>query len=78
MRKEFSFFLYLLERYAARNSETADRTLARLKSAGLYDYAIDMYELYHVENLENAFADLDAKLAAKGGLQAHTRGVRCN
>ena len=30
---------------------------------GLVDYAIDMYELYHVEALENAFADLDRRLA---------------
>lgn len=62
MSKEYQFFLYMLERYAARNGETADVTLKRLKDHGLYDYAVDMYELYHVEALENAFADLDAKM----------------
>jgi len=62
MSKEFQFFIYLLERYAARNGETADVTYDRLASRGLIDYAIGMYELYHVERLENAFADLDRKL----------------
>lgn len=62
MSREFSFFIYLLERYAAYRGETADVTLRLLKEHGLYDYAIDMYELYHVENLENAFLDLDMRL----------------
>ena len=66
MSKEFKFFIYLIERYAERNQETADVTLARLKAHGLYDYAVNMYELYHVENLENAFDDLDRKLAGSG------------
>ena len=30
----------------------------------LVDYAIGMYEFYHVEAIENAFADLDEKLSA--------------
>lgn len=64
MSKEFKFFIYLLERYAARNGETADVTLNRLKRHGLYDYAVNMYELYHVENLENAFDDLDRRMAS--------------
>lgn len=62
MSREFKFFVYLLERYAARNGETADVTYNRLASCGLVDYAIGMYELYHVESLENAFADLDRRL----------------
>lgn len=62
MSKEFKFFIYMLERYAARNGETADITLNRLAEHGLYDYAVKMYDLYHVENLENAFDDLDRKL----------------
>ena len=36
----------------------------RLEKAGLLDYAENMYELYHVESLDNAFADLNARLAA--------------
>lgn len=67
MSKEMSFFIYLLERYAAFRGETADRTLALLKDHGLYDYAVDMYELYHVERLENAFEDLDRRLLMPKG-----------
>ncbi len=62
MSREFEFFIYLLERYAARNGETADKTYGRLARLNLLDYAIGMYELYHVEGLENAFADLDRKI----------------
>ena len=81
MSKEFKFFIYLLERYAARNGETADVTLNRLKEHGLCDYAVDMYELYHVESLENAFADLDGKLAATLSLPSTSRttsGIPCD
>ncbi len=61
MNRELKFFIYLLERYAARNGETADKTFNRLAAHNLVDYAIGMYELYHVESLENAFADLDRR-----------------
>jgi len=63
MSREFKFFIYLLERYAARNGETADVTYKRLAAHDAVNYAIGMYELYHVENLENAFSDLDRKLS---------------
>lgn len=63
MSKEFRFFIYLLERYAARNGETADVTYNRLAEHGVIDYAMNMYELYHVESLENAFADFDRRLS---------------
>jgi len=65
MSREFKFFIYLLERYAARNGETADITYKRLADHHAVDYAINMYELYHVESLDNAFADLDRKVGAK-------------
>jgi len=65
MSREFRFFIYLLERYAERNGETADITYNRLAEHNAVDYAMNMYELYHVENLENAFADLDRKIGAK-------------
>ncbi len=63
MSKEFKFFIYLLERYAQHKGVTADVMHSRLRDAGLLDYAIGMYELYHVESIENAFADLDRRLA---------------
>ena len=63
MEKEFRFFIYLLERFAEHRGESAADTFSRLESAGLLDYAEGMYELYHVESLDNAFADLDHRLA---------------
>jgi len=63
MSKEFSFFIYLLERYAAHLGVSADVAYRRLSQKNLVDYAINMYELYHVEAIENAFADLDRKLS---------------
>ncbi len=62
MSKEFKFFIYLLERYAESRGVTADVMYNRLNEKGLVDYALDMYELYHVESLENAFADLDRRM----------------
>lgn len=64
MSKEFKFFIYLLERYAAHLGVTADIAYRRLAEKNLVDYAVNMYELYHVEAIENAFADLDEKLSA--------------
>ena len=64
MSKEFSFFIYLLERYAEHLGVTADVAYRRLSQKILVDYAIGMYELYHVEAIENAFADLDKRLSA--------------
>jgi len=62
MSKEFKFFIYLLERYAEHLGVTADIAYRRLAEKNLVDYAVDMYELYHGEAIENAFADLDEKL----------------
>lgn len=62
MSREMSFFIYLLERFAEFRGETADCTLKLLREKGLYDYAINMYELYHTENIENAFQDLNHRL----------------
>ena len=64
MSKEFRFFIYLLEHFAERLDCSAADLYDRLEKAGLLDYAENMYELYHVESLDNAFADLDARLAA--------------
>ncbi len=64
MSKEFQFFIYLLERYAGHLGVTADVAYRRLSQKGLVDYAVNMYDLYHVEAIENAFADLDRRLSA--------------
>ena len=52
MSKEFKFFIYLLERYAEHLGVTADIAYRRLAEKNLVDYAVDMYELYHVESEE--------------------------
>ena len=62
MGKEFRFFIYLIERFAEHRGESAAETYSHLERAGLLDYAEGMYELYHVEALDNAFADLDRRL----------------
>ncbi len=64
MSREFSFFIYLLERYDEHLGVTADVAYRRLHDKGLVDYAVGMYELYHVEAIENAFTDLDRRLSA--------------
>jgi len=64
MSKGIRFFIYLLERYAEHLGVTADVAYRRLSERGLVDYALGMYELYHVESLENAFADLDSRLSS--------------
>jgi hypothetical protein len=64
MEKELDFFIYLLERYAAAKGVTGGQMLRRLDEAGLTEFIIDMYELYHVERLENAFADIDQLLTS--------------
>jgi len=64
MSKEFQFFIYLLERYAEHLGVTADVVYRRLAQKGLVDYAVNMYDLYHVEAIENAFADLNSRLSS--------------
>ena len=64
MSKEFSFFIYLIERYAAHLGVTADVAYRRLADQGLVDYALGMYALYHLEEIQHAFADLDRRLTA--------------
>ena len=59
MRKETAFFIYLLERYAEEKGKTADQVLKEWDSMELTDFIYDMYEIYHVERLQNAFDDID-------------------
>lgn len=63
MTKKMDFFIYLLECYAQEKSVSAANILNTLDEKGLTDYVIDMYEMYHAEAIENAFADLDALIA---------------
>jgi hypothetical protein len=63
MSKEIDFFIYLIERFGASRGQTGADALAELDQAGLTDFVISMYDLYHVERLENAFADIEDLLA---------------
>jgi acyl carrier protein len=60
MSKQADFFIYLLERYAKAKQTSAQQVLARWDSLELTDLIYGMYELYHVERLENAFDDIDS------------------
>ena len=69
MAKQFSFFVYLLESYAAHKDMTAEDVLHLLDEKNLTDFVYGMYDLYHVEAIENAFRDIDSLLAT--GLPAY-------
>lgn len=63
MSKEFRFFTYLLESYARHKNTTAGEVLKMLDEKKLTDFVYKMYELYHVEAIENAYMDLDSLIA---------------
>lgn len=65
MKKESEFFIYLLERYAEYKGESAQTILNDWEKLGITEFIFDMYELYHIEHLENAFVDIDRIMAEK-------------
>ena len=65
MCKEAEFFIYLLERYADYKNQGADEVLRKGDEAGITQLIYDLYEIYHVERLENAFVDIDEILAER-------------
>jgi hypothetical protein len=65
MSKEMEFFIYLLERYADYKEKTADQILKEWDKLELTDFIYDMYDIYHVERLQNAFDDIDELIAEK-------------
>lgn len=62
--KEMSFFIYLLEHYAAYKKTSAKHILNQWDALGLTSLIYNMYERYHSEALQNAFADIDALVAS--------------
>jgi len=56
------FFIFLLEKYAEYKSLPAGEILKLWQGRGLINYINGMYEQYHTERLENAFADIDRKI----------------
>ncbi|MCD7839366.1 MAG: DUF3791 domain-containing protein [Erysipelotrichaceae bacterium] len=59
MSTETEFFIFLLENYASYKNTTADVILKQWDDLGIIEYIQDMYELYHVERIENAYDDID-------------------
>lgn len=65
MSKEGEFFIFLLERYADFKKEKASEILKLWDRIGLTNLIYDLYEIYHVERLENAFEDIDKLVEEK-------------
>ena len=60
MSKEFKFFTFLLESYAKYTGVTAAEVLKILDEKNLTDFVYNMYEIYHIEAIENAYMDIDS------------------
>ena len=65
MSKEMEFVTFLMEQYAHYKNTTADKILHKLDELNLTDYIFNMYEMYHSEALENAYADIDKLIESK-------------
>lgn len=65
LSKEFRFFTFLLESYAREKNTSASEILRILDEKNITDFVFNMYEIYHVEAIENAYMDLDS-LIEKG------------
>lgn len=65
MTKEMEFFTFLMEQYAHYKNTTADKVLRQLDELNLTDYVFNMYEMYHIEAMENAFVDIDKLIETK-------------
>ena len=68
MAREMQFFMYLIERYADYKNSTSGDILTLWDELDISKYIYDMYELYHTEAIENAFADIDRLTAEKQAL----------
>lgn len=60
MDDRFSFFVYLVESYARHKDIPTADAMKLFDDKGITDFVYDMYDLYHVEAIENAFADIDS------------------
>ena len=67
MTKEMEFFSFLLEQYAFFKKTTADKVLNQLDRLNLTDRVFNIYEMYHSEAIENAFADIDRMIEKQRG-----------
>lgn len=65
MSKETAFFVYLIECYSEYKGLSAPKVLGQWDQYELTDLIYDMYEIYHVERLQNAFDDIDELIKEK-------------
>ena len=65
MSKEIEFYIYLIERYADLKNVTADVVQRQWDEYGVSDMIFNMYDIYHVERLQNAFDDIDKMIEEK-------------
>ena len=57
--KKMKFFVYLLEKYAEWKNENAKNILEKWDKLLVTEKIFDMYEMYHIEAIENAFEDIE-------------------
>lgn len=55
------FFIFLLEKYSEAKKMPAKDILNSWEKNGIVGYINDMYELYHIERIENAIQDIERK-----------------
>ena len=63
MTDEMIFFLFLIERYACKNSRSTGDVLREWDEKGITDEIYNGYFQYHQERLENAYDDIDSLVA---------------
>ena len=63
MNEELKFFLFLIERYAQHRNKSTGDIIKEWDAHGITKKIYDSYWEYHVERIENAFADIDSLLA---------------
>lgn len=57
--------MYLTERYAEYKGTTSGEILSAWDAVGITEKIYSLYELYHTEAIENAFADIDRLIEEK-------------
>ena len=62
LTKETEYFILLIENYAAYHHKSGKEIFNLLFEHNLISYVYTMYDLYHIENIHNAFDDLDERL----------------
>ena len=65
MNREMEFYIYLIEKYSEYKKKSTTDIVNKLESLKLTDYIYNMYEMYHIEAIENAFSDIDRLIKEK-------------